>query len=110
MENTKEKRIKRVRSKIFGTNLRPRLAVFRSNKHIYAQLINDEKGETLVCASDKELKNIKTDKIAEEVGKILAKKAVVKKITCAVFDRRAYKYHGQIKKLADGARNGGLKI
>lgn len=96
-----------MRSKISGTPTRPRLTVFRSNKHLSAQLIDDIAGITMVSASDIELKG---DKKATEVGKLIAQKAVKKNIKEAVYDRRAYKYHGQIKALADGARDGGLKI
>jgi len=103
----KNKRIKRTRAKISGTAKRPRLAVFRSLKHLYVQLIDDEKGQTLAAASSFEVKG---KSAAEEVGKLIAKKALAKKIKVAVFDRRAYKYHGQIKMVADGARKEGLKI
>ncbi|MGB9911408.1 MAG: 50S ribosomal protein L18 [Microgenomates group bacterium] len=94
---------------------RYRLAVHRSNKYIYAQIIDDEKGETLVAASDlADLKKLgkkltKTQK-AREVGKILAKKALAKKIEKVFFDRRRYKYHGRVKALAEGAREGGLNF
>jgi large subunit ribosomal protein L18 len=117
-ESKKEKRYrrhKRVRGKIFGTIERPRLCVFRSAKHIYCQLINDEKGQTLVSASDLELK-LKTKsqksktKIAFEVGKLIAQKAKEKKIEKVVFDRGGFKYHGKVKALAEGAREGGLKF
>lgn len=107
------RRHKRVRAKIFGTAKVPRLCVFRSAKHIYAQLIDDERGRTLVSASDLELKTkkrrTKTEK-AKEVGKLIAKKAVDKKIVKVVFDRGGYKYHGRVKDLAEGAREGGLKF
>lgn len=94
---------------------RLRLAVFRSNKHIYAQIIDDEKGHTLVAANEKDLKLKKEEKLtktqkAKMVGKILAEKAKRKKITNVWFDRRAYKYHGRVKALAEGAREGGLKF
>lgn len=93
---------------------RYRLAVFRSNKHIYAQIIDDEKGHTLVAASDlKDLKTgqkmTKTQK-AKEIGKILAKRALEAKIKGVFFDRRKYKYHGRVKALAEGAREGGLNF
>jgi len=101
------KRHKRVRAKIFGTKEVPRLCVFRSAKHIYCQLIDDEKGRTLFAASDLELKKSKT---AYEVGKLIAKKALEKKIKKVVFDRGGYKYHGRVKALAEGAREGGLKF
>ena len=113
MENKKIRTIKRVRAKIYGTAERPRLAVFRSNKNLSAQLIDDVKGNTIVTVSNNE---IKIDKVSQplakatETGKLLAKKALAKNILTAVFDRRYYKYHGQVKALADGAREEGLKI
>jgi len=106
------KRHKRVRAKIFGTARRPRLCIFRSGKHIYAQIIDDEKNKTLVAASDletKKSKKLKVDK-AKEVGKAIAKKALAKKIEKVVFDRGGYKYHGRVKALAEGAREEGLKF
>lgn len=107
------RRHRRVRAKVSGTSERPRLCVFRSAKHIYAQMIDDQRGKTLVSASDKELKNTKNLKKVErakEVGKLIAKKAVEKKIESAVFDRGGYKYHGRVKALAEGAREGGLNF
>lgn len=104
----KERRIKRTRAKIHGTAERPRLTVFRSAKHIYGQLIDDEKGMTLVYAQDSEIKDEKN--VSEAVGKLIAKKAQEKNIKKAVFDRRGYQYHGRIKDLAQGARDGGLEI
>ncbi len=109
----KERRKKRVRSKIFGTREKPRLCVFRSAKHIYAQLIDDERAHTLVSASDLELKikeKKKKREIAFEVGKLVAEKALKKNIEKVVFDRGPYKYHGRVKALAEGARVGGLKF
>ena len=133
----RSQRRKRGRKKIFGMPERPRLCVFRSGKHIYAQLIDDEKGKILTAASDLELKNAKQGKVksskpqlkvknlreekketvrtrkvalAYEVGKLIAEKALQKKIEKIVFDRRRYKYHGQTKALAEGAREGGLKF
>lgn len=136
----RKKRHRRVRSKIIGTNKVPRLCVFRSNKHIYSQLIDDEKGKTLVSASDLDIKSKiknkkpkiqtkdkKTEKTqkplsgkevtAYQVGQILAKKALDlsadkagKKFEKVVFDRGGHKYHGRIKALAEGAREGGLKF
>jgi len=102
------RRHRRVRAKIFGKKEKPRLCVFRSQKHIYAQLIDDEKGKTIVSTSDLEMKKIK-DK-AKEVGKLIAKKAKDLKIEKVVFDRGGYKYHGRVKALAEGARAGGLKF
>jgi large subunit ribosomal protein L18 len=96
-------RQKRVRAKVEGTSLRPRLSIFKSLNKIYAQIINDEKGETLVSSS-----NLKKKMTAKEVGLDLAKKAQDKKIKKVVFDKGGFKYHGQIKDLADGAREGGL--
>jgi large subunit ribosomal protein L18 len=109
----REKRKKRTRGKTFGTKERPRLCVFRSLKHIYAQIVNDEEGKTLVSASDIELKKkkeLKKVEIAKEVGKLIAKKALEKKIEKVSFDRSGYKYHGRVKALAEGAREGGLKF
>lgn len=107
------RRHKRVRAKIFGTAFRPRLSVFRSAKHIWAQLIDDEKAKTLLTASDLELKKLRVkDKKekAREVGKLIAQKALKNKIEKVVFDRGGYKYHGRIKAFAEGAREGGLKF
>lgn len=112
----RKRRHLRVRKKVFGTAERPRLCVFRSLKHIYAQLINDEIGHTYCSASsmDPEIRKIaqgKTKKeIAFEVGKLLAKKALELGIEKAVFDRAGYKYHGRVKSVAEGAREGGLKL
>ena len=107
----RQRRAARTRSKIFGTILRPRLSVFRSNKHIYAQLIDDENGKTLAWASDLEIKEKdKRTIIADSVGKLLAQKAETVKIKKVIFDRGGYKYHGRVKALADGARKGGLKF
>jgi large subunit ribosomal protein L18 len=123
----RERRHHRIRSKVKGTAERPRLCVFRSLKHIYAQLIDDEKSETIVAASDLELKDleIKSKKLKEkkeeknqtrkvaiayEVGKLIAQKAAEKKISKVVFDRGGFKYHGRVKAVADGARDGGLKF
>lgn len=113
MINKKLRRKIRVRSKIQGTKERPRLSVFRSNKFIYAQLINDDKAETILGVSEKnlgkEIKGKKSDK-ARELGLFLAKMAISKKISTAVFDRGSYAYHGRIKQVAQGAREGGLKF
>ena len=110
-QSVKERRKARIRAKIKGRTVRPRLSVFRSNRCIYAQIINDEKGETLVAASEADLKtdgkSAKTNR-AMLIGKILAQKALKKGIKKAVFDRGSYKYHGRIKALAEGAREGGL--
>lgn len=105
-------RRKRVRAKIFGSDKKPRLSVFKSNYHLYAQLINDSEGKTILAVSDKEIKSkIKTKKVlAYEIGKLAAKKAAEKGISTAVFDRSGYKFHGIILELAKGAREGGLKF
>ena len=102
---------KGIRSKISGTSLAPRLSVYRSNRAIYAQLINDEKGETLVAVSSKEIggSNV-TVAISKEVGLKLAEKAQTSGIKKVVFDRGGYPFHGQVKAMADGAREGGLKF
>ncbi len=137
MLKKREKRIrrhKRVRAKIFGTREIPRLYVFRSSKHIYAQIIDDEKSKTLVSTKDQEInskiKNQKTKpqikdektkekekvdrkaKIASayQVGLLIAEKALGEKIEKVVFDRGGYQYHGRVKALAEGAREGGLKF
>jgi large subunit ribosomal protein L18 len=107
----RENRHRKVRAKIFGTQDRPRFCVFKSNKHIYAQIINDEKGITLTSASDSEIKGsekIKKLELAQKVGELLAQKAKDKKITQVVFDRGGFIYQGRIQSLADGARKGGL--
>lgn len=131
----RQRRHKRVRGKIIGTAKIPRLCVFRSNKHIYVQLIDDVEGKTLVSASDldikakpkKQTKNKKTEEsqgpllgkelIAYQVGQIIAQKVLNlttgktgKKIEKVVFDRGGYKYHGRVKAVARGAREGGLKF
>lgn len=104
----------RVRKKIFGSNDKPRLSVFRSNKQIYAQLINDDQGTTLVSASSREKafedKKIAKSDMAKEVGKLLAEKAKEAGIEKVVFDRNGYLYHGRVKSLAEGAREGGLNF
>lgn len=109
----REKRRKRIRKKINGTSERPRFSVFKSNKYIYAQIIDDLKGHTLVSASshEKELdgKNVNCE-ISKQVGMLIAKRAVEKGISIVSFDRCGYKYHGNIKALADGARECGLQF
>ena len=107
------KRHMRIRNKISGTAERPRLNVFRSNTNIYAQIIDDLSGTTLAAASslDKEIAgNGGNKEAAKEVGKLVAKRAADKGITEVVFDRGGYVYHGRVKELADGAREGGLKF
>lgn len=111
-KNTKKlHRQKRIRTKIRGTSKRPRLTVFRSNKSIYAQLIDDAKKITIVSAFEVE-KTKSTGKIesAKSVGMQLAKKALEKKVKAVVFDKGSYAYHGRVKALAEGAREGGLQF
>ncbi|MFA5062358.1 MAG: 50S ribosomal protein L18 [Patescibacteria group bacterium] len=104
----------RVRATIVGTALKPRLSIFRGLRSVTAQLINDDKGQTLCYVSAKEVVKQKAEKYAGKigtaymVGKLLAEKAKAKKITKVVFDRAGYKYHGRVKALAEGAREGGL--
>lgn len=106
------RRHKKIRARIKGFSDKPRLVVFKSNKHIYAQLIDDTTSKTLISANDLELKDLKKKKseIAFEVGKLAAKKASDKKISVVVFDRGGYQYTGRVKSLAEGARKGGLKF
>lgn len=103
--------IRKKRIKIFGTKDMPRMAVYRSLNCIYVQLINDEKSQTLVSASSKEIKSgeNKID-LAKKVGELIAEKAKNKKISKVVFDRAGFAYHGQIMALAEGARSKGLKF
>ena len=108
--NMRKRRQARVRARVSGTAKSPRLAVFRSNKFIYAQLINDDKGVTLASSTDAGLKGKTKVLRALEAGKILAKNAIEKKITHAVFDRGGFQYTGRVKALAEGARAGGLKF
>jgi large subunit ribosomal protein L18 len=109
----REKRHKRIRSRISGTTERPRLCVHISNKNIYAQIIDDLQGVTLVSFSSnkKELSGLKANvKTAAEIGKQIAQLAVQKNITKVVFDRSGYQYHGRLKSLADSAREAGLQF
>lgn len=107
----------RVRKKVTGTPERPRLSVFRSLKHIYAQVIDDTSGRTIVSASSQEAlkgnasvaSGPKTD-VSEAVGKVLAERAIAAGVSQVVFDRGGCKYHGRVKALADGSREGGLKF
>ncbi len=102
----------RTRAKISGNAVKPRLTVFRSNRYLYLQLINDEVGKTIISASSRELASTKEPKLeqATKLGVLLAKKALEAGIKSAVLDRRFYKYHGRVKAAAEGARSGGLKI
>jgi len=115
IKNKKEARRKgiqlRVRKKISGSEAKPRLSVFRSNKEIYAQIIDDNAGHTLVSASSVkvDVAGSKVEK-AKAVGVMIAKAAMDKGITSVVFDRSGYLYHGRVKSLAEGAREGGLKF
>ncbi len=105
------RRANRTRICMHGTQARPRLSVNRSAKHIYAQVINDDKGITLVSASDRDVKATgKPVEIAREVGKILAAKAKAAGVDAIVFDRGSYRYHGRVASFADGAREGGLNF
>lgn len=109
----RERRHKRVRTKISGTAECPRLCVFRSNSNIYAQVIDDTKGVTLAQAStlDKEVKTKKSNKeAAKEVGSLVAKRAIEKNIKTVVYDRGGYIYHGIVKELAEAAREAGLEF
>lgn len=105
---------KGIRSKVSGSTARPRLSVFRSNRDIYAQIIDDSNGTTLVAASsrDKGIADNKDNKVAQAsvVGKKLAEKAIAAGISAVVFDRGGYLYHGRVKSLAEGAREGGLNF
>jgi large subunit ribosomal protein L18 len=105
---------RRIRKTVYGTAVRPRMSVFRSNKQIYVQLIDDENGKTLVAASSRE-NGIEEEKItkiekAAKVGNLVAEKAKAAGIETVVFDRNGYLYHGRVKSLADAARNAGLKF
>ena len=105
------KRHKRIRAKISGTRECPRLCVYRSNTNIYAQIIDDTEGKTLVAASSMEIEGLGSNKVAAKaVGELIAKKAKEAKITDVVFDRGGYIYHGRVKELAEGAREGGLNF
>lgn len=119
-KNSQERLLKkraRIRKKISGTSSRPRLTVYRSQKHIYAQIIDDVAGKTLVTSSTlskdlkEELAKVKTPiEVCKVIGKATAKKALEKNIREVVFDRNGYLYHGRVKAIADGAREAGLKF
>ena len=101
----------RVRAKISGSSERPRLSVYRANRHIYAQVIDDATGKTLAVASSMEVKTKgKKSSMAAEVGKLIAGKALAKNIKTVVFDRGGFAYHGRVKALAEAAREGGLEF
>ena len=113
MTTKTERRLKikrRIRGRVSGTAERPRMTVFRSNKQIYVQLIDDLSGKTLLAASSAALETSAKVEIATKVGEEIAKKAQEAGITTVVFDRNGYLYHGRVKALADAARNGGLKF
>jgi large subunit ribosomal protein L18 len=101
---------KKIRSQIFGTAAVPRLSVFRSNKHIYVQLIDDSKSVTLASASDAKIKAGAKSAKAEKVGALIAEAGKAKKISKVVFDRNGFRYTGRVKTLADAARAAGLKF
>ena len=114
--NGRQARHRRIRKKISGTNLRPRLAVFRSARHIYVQAIDDDQGNTLACSStlaiQESLKKIYSGNkdAAKAVGTEIAKKLLEKSISSVVFDRGGYVFHGRVQSLAEGARKAGLKF
>jgi large subunit ribosomal protein L18 len=116
IQHQRQVRAWRVRKKISGTTVRPRLAVFRSNKHIYAQIIDDQQGHSLVAASTAETdicpkgENGGNRAAATKVGKAIAARALEKGIKLVAFDRGRYRYHGRIAALADAARAGGLEF
>lgn len=103
------RRVLRVRAKISGTAARPRLAVVRSLKHVSVQVIDDTSGKTIASASDKDLKGTKLEK-ATAVGKLIAERAKAKGVSAVVFDRRDKQYHGRVRAVAEGAREGGLQF
>ena len=106
-----ERRIKikfRIRKNVNGTAERPRMSVFRSNKQIYVQIINDLTGNTLASASSRGMETMPKKEQAAKVGELIAKKAIEAGISKVVFDRNGYLYHGRVKELADSARKGGL--
>jgi large subunit ribosomal protein L18 len=109
-KDLRQKRRRRIRGKVVGTAERPRLSVFRSNKRIYAQIIDDTAGSTLAAAGSHEgdLRGLSQAEAAAAVGQAVAKRATAAGVTRVVFDRGGYLYHGRVKALADGAREGGL--
>lgn len=114
-KQARKRRHRRIRARIKGTSERPRFSVFRSNRHVWAQLIDDKIGKTILSSSDKEIAGNKKNQNVnvsqgESVGGAIAKKAKEKKINSVLFDRGGYKYHGLIKAVAEGARKGGLKF
>ncbi len=106
------RRRRRVRAKVRGSAERPRLSVYRSNRGVFAQLIDDDAGKTLASVSwtEDELKGLDRTEQAKEAGELLAKRAAEAEISTCVFDRGGYRYHGRVRALAEGAREGGLKF
>lgn len=112
-QEQRSRRRRRIRARVSGTGERPRLAVFKSHKHLYAQLIDDERGMTLAAVSDSDLAAGSAHaprERAHKIGELIAAKGAEKKIAQVVFDRSGYQYSGKIRELADGARAGGLKF
>lgn len=109
-KNKRLQRHKKVRKKITGSTNNPRLSIFKSSQHIYAQIIDDSVGQTIVAQSDLGIKQGTKKEKAFKVGENVAKKALLKKIKQIVFDRGGFKYHGRISSLAEGARKGGLQF
>ena len=108
-EEMRFRRHLRVRKKVEGSMARPRLVIFRSDKHIYAQLVDDVAGKTLLTVTSQKGEGTKTER-AKEVGKTIAARAKEQGFTAVVFDRAGYRYHGRVKAVADGAREGGLEF
>ena len=106
------RRRRRVRAKVIGTAARPRISVFRSNRGIFAQLIDDEAGRTLAAVSwtESDLRSLKSMEQAGKAGELLAERAKAAGVDAAVFDRGGYRYHGRVKAFADGVREGGLTV
>lgn len=108
--SNKERRHKKIRSKVFGTSERPRLSVFKSNQFIYGQIIDDDKGVTILASDTRKSKDKTPLEKAKSAGKVIGEEAVKKGIKKVVFDRGGYLYIGKIKAFADGAREGGLEF
>lgn len=114
MKNTRLRRKRRIRKNMEGTTERPRMSVFRSNKNIYVQLIDDRSGHTLASASslEQDISSIEGDKsaVAKRLGEVIAERAIAQGIERVIFDRNGYLYHGRVASVADGARSGGLNF
>jgi large subunit ribosomal protein L18 len=110
--NRRLRRRRKVRSKVAGTSERPRLSIYRSNRGVFAQLIDDERGQTLAAVNwtEPELRSLKPMEGATKAGQMLAERARAAGLEACVFDRGGYRYHGRVKALAEGAREGGLKF